>query len=122
MNSAAANRKNNTKMEQSRLADNFILCFHSILLSVLTSILFYIHTLNLPDSYMSDLATHISYAMTQDNYSVLFALMKWLYTHAKYKNYSIALLEGLTVGFAFLAATVMIEKLYSHSSCTRRGQ
>ena len=115
MNSAAANRKTFSKMDQGRLADSFILLFHTGLLSVLTSILFYMHTLNLPDSYMSDLATHISYAMTQDNYSVLFALMKWLYTHAKYPNYSIALLEGVTVGFAFLAATIMIEKLYSHS-------
>lgn len=115
MNFAATIDKKISRFDEDKYRDNIILVLTAILLSVLTSILFYLQTLSLSGAWESDLPTHISYALYMDNYSILFALIKWLYTVTNYMNYSIGLLEGLTVGFAFLVVTITIEKLFSHS-------
>ncbi|MBQ9065147.1 MAG: hypothetical protein IJ123_06845 [Blautia sp.] len=105
-------------IDEDRWRDNYIIVLSAILLSVLTSILFYMQTLNIEGSYGSDLPSHISYALTQDNYSIVFLLIKWIYTGTHYLNYSIGLLDGLTVGAAFLCTTFTVRRLFPLSKWT----
>ncbi len=111
MNSAAI-KIGTGKFNQDRARDNMIMVLAALLLSVLTSILFYLEALGYNGGYPSDLPAHISQAMYIRNYSIVFILMKWVFTWTHYLIYSMGLLQGLTVGVAMICTTLTIEKLF----------
>ena len=99
-------------MNEDKVRDNTILLQVGLLISLLTSILFFMQILTYHGRYMSDLPAHINQALFMDNYSIIFLVMKWVIEYTRYTMYSIALLEGLTVGFAFICCTITMEKLF----------
>lgn len=113
MNFTASLKPKFKNINEDRVRDNTILLQAGLLISVLTSILFFLQALTYGGRYMSDLPAHINQAMFMANYSVIFLLMKWLLVFTRYTIYSVALLEGCTIGFAFICTALTIEKLFS---------
>ena len=113
MNSAALRKTNISTYDGDRVRDNTILLQAGLLISLLTSIIFYFQAIHYKGLYLADLPAHISQALSMENYSVVFLLMKWAYTVSGNSLYFIGLIQGVTVGLAFVCTTVALEKLFS---------
>ena len=112
MNYKAALKTRFKTQNEDRVRDNTILIQAGLLISLLTSILFFLQAIAYNGGYMSDLPAHINQALYMANYSIIFLLMKWLLVFTRYTVYSIALLEGLTIGAAFICTALLLEKRF----------
>ena len=112
MNFANAFKTRPAGLNEDRVRDNTILLQVGLLISAVTSILFFLQILSYQGRYMSDITAHIRQALYMDNYSIIFLLMKWVMAYTRYTMYSVALLFGMTIGCAFICCTVFMERRF----------
>ena len=101
------------RIDGDRVRDNTLLLQIALIISLLTTILFYFQVIGYKGGYMSDITAHINQALYMANYSVVFLVMKFIMIHTGYAGIFIALLEGLIVGFTFICTAILIENLFS---------
>ena len=96
-----------------KVRDNTILLQTGLIISLLTSIIFYCQAIGYKNMYLADLPSHIMQALTMQSYSAVFVVMKWAYDISMGSLYFIGLMQGLTFGLSFVCAAVAIKKLFS---------
>ena len=119
MNFAGIRKKAGT-VDGDRVRDITLMIQIALIIAEVTSVLFYFQAIVYKGLYPNDLSTHIQLALYYENYSILFMLMKWLVLTFN-DLYSVAFLEGLTIGLSFICAAVMIEKLFSFKKSVSMG-
>jgi len=95
----------------SRMRENVTLAVSAAVIALLSSFLFYRQITGYNGLYISDLPTHIKQAVTTENYSVCFLLIKLVYTMSGGSSYALALLEGVIFGLTWICTTLTIKKI-----------
>ncbi len=96
---------------RSRRREILTLAVGAAVIALLSSFLFYRQITHYNGLYISDLPTHIQQAITTENYSVCFMLIKLVYTLSGGSSYSVALLEGVIFGLTWICTALAIGKL-----------